>query len=373
MIFPTDNLRIESTRVVLPPSFYHKELPLTETASATVCRARNQICEILHGRDDYRLLVLVGPCSIHDTAAAREYGRRLRVAMDQLAKGLLIVMRVYFDKPRTTVGWKGLINDPYMDQTYQINDGLRMARHLLLDLAEMGVPTGLEFLDVMTPQYITDLVSWGSIGARTTQSQIHREMASGLSCPMGFKNGTSGDVQVAIEAIHAAAHPHCFVAYNKDGQSSIFGTRGNPDGHIILRGGGNTVNYTPECVSHVCSQLEDSGLPARIMIDCSHGNSNKDHKKQPEVCRNVAGQIVTGDHRIFGVMLESHLVAGAQRLVPGQKLVYGQSITDSCIGWDETLLLLQELSEAVRARRTVRQSSSLIWGTAASIDPRPIR
>ena len=372
MMFPTDNLRIQSTRVVLAPAVFYEELPLTESASATVYHARNQICEVIHGRDD-RLFVIVGPCSIHDTAAAREYGHRLKGAIDQLSKELLIVMRVYFDKPRTTVGWKGMINDPYMDQTFKINDGLRMARALLLDLAEMGVPAGSEFLDPMTPQYITDLVSWGAIGARTTESQVHRELVSGLSCPIGFKNGTSGDVRVAIEAIHTAAHPHCFVAYNKHGQSSIFGTKGNPDCHVILRGGGGTVNYTAASVSAVCSQLEDAGLPTRIMIDCSHGNSKKIHTKQPEVCRNVAGQITGGDPRICGVMLESHLVAGAQPLTPGRKLVYGQSITDACIGWDETLLLLQELSEAVRARRAALQSSSLGHSTAASADPRPIR
>ena len=285
--------------------------------------------------------------------------------------GLMVVMRVYFEKPRTTFGWKGLINDPYMDQTYKINDGLRMARHLLLDLAEMGVPAGTEFLDLMTPPYTTDLVSWGAIGARTTESQVHRELASGLSCPVGFKNGTSGDVQVAIEAIQVAAHPHCFLACNKQGQSAIVSTKGNPDCHIILRGGRRMVNYTAARLSGACTELEESGLPPRVMVDCSHANSNKDHTKQTEVCRNVIGQIASGDDRIFGVMLESHLLAGAQSLAPGRKLVYGQSITDACIGWDETLLLLQELGEAVRARRANNQSSNLTRSASASTDSLP--
>jgi 3-deoxy-7-phosphoheptulonate synthase len=365
MIFPTDDLRIKSTRVVLAPCVFHEELPLTESASATVYHTRNQICEILHGRND-RLLVVVGPCSIHDVQAALEYGSRLKGAIDQLSKELLIVMRVYFDKPRTTIGWKGMINDPYMDKSFKINDGLRMARRLLLDLAEMGVPAGSEFLDPMTPQYFTDLVSWGAIGARTTESQVHRELSSGLSCPIGFKNGTSGNVQVAIEAILTAAHPHYFVAYNRHGQSSIFGTKGNPDCHVILRGGGGGVNYTAESVSAVCAKLEAEGLPARIMIDCSHANSKKDHTKQQEVCRNVAGQIAAGDPRICGVMMESHLIAGTQPLQPGRALVYGQSITDPCMGWSETFLLLEELSKAVRVRRT---SSRLSLETSASMAP----
>jgi 3-deoxy-7-phosphoheptulonate synthase len=365
MIFSTDNLRIRSTRVVLPPAVFREELPLTENASATVYHSRHQIGQILNAADD-RLLVVTGPCSIHDTEAAREYGRLLRTVADQFANELFLVMRVYFEKPRTTVGWKGLINDPYMDQTYEINDGLRLARHLLLDLAEMKVPAGTEFLDLITPQYTMDLVSWGAIGARTTESQVHRELASGLSCPVGFKNGTSGDVQIAIEAIQAAAHPHCFLAYNKDGQSAIFGTKGNSDCHIILRGGRGTVNYKASRVSEVCSELQQAGLPVRVMIDCSHANSNKDHRKQPEVCRHVAGQIAAGGHHIFGVMLESHLVEGAQRVAPGQKLVYGQSITDACIGWDETLLLLRDLAEAARSRRASRQGSNLTRRSAAT-------
>ncbi len=364
MIFPTDNLRIRTTRVVLPPAVFREELPVTEKASATVHHSRSQICNILNGQDN-RLLVVTGPCSIHDTGAAREYGQLLRDASDRLSRELFIVMRVYFEKPRTTVGWKGLINDPYMDQSSALNDGLRMARHLLLDLAEMKVPAGTEFLDLITPQYTMDLVSWGAIGARTTESQVHRELASGLSCPVGFKNGTSGDVQIAIEAIQAAAHPHCFLAYNTDGQSAIFATAGNPDCHIILRGGRRTVNYTAAHVEAVCAELERSRLPLRVMIDCSHANSNKDHMRQPEVCRNVASQIAGGDSRIVGLMLESHLVAGAQRLSKGQQPVYGQSITDACIGWEQTHVLLQELAEAVRSRRAQHQTQDLTRSATA--------
>jgi 3-deoxy-7-phosphoheptulonate synthase len=350
MAYSTDNLRIRSTQVVLAPSFLHEKLPITDIASTTVFCARNQISRILHGEDD-RLLVIAGPCSIHDTKAAYEYAHLLKAVVDQHSNELMIVMRVYFEKPRTTIGWKGLINDPYLDQTYNVNDGLRMARHLLLELATIGIPAGTECLDLITPQYTMDLISWAAIGARTTESQVHRQMASGLSCPVGFKNGTSGDEQIAIEAIQVAAHPHSFLAHNKEGQLAIFGTTGNRDCHIVLRGGRRTVNYTAARLHHVCSMLEASGLPARVMVDCSHANSNKDHTKQPGVCRNVMEQIAAGDDRIFGVMLESHLVAGSQRLIPGQKLIYGQSITDACIGWDETQLLLQELAEAVRTRR----------------------
>ena len=350
MLFVTDDLRIRSTQVLSPPAFVHQELPITDSVSARVHQARIHICEILKGNDD-RLLVVVGPCSIHDVNAARHYARLLKSAIDELSRELFIVMRVYCEKPRTSVGWKGLINDPYLDQTFKINDGLRMARHLLLDVVAMGVPVGTEFLDLFTPQYFVDLVSWGSIGARTTESQIHREMASGLSCPVGFKNSTSGNIGVAIEAIRTAAHPHSFVGYTKYGQAAIFGTSGNPDCHIVLRGGGGTVNYTPECVDDICLQMERSELPPRVMIDCSHANSNKDHRNQPMVCRNVAAQIAGGENRIFGVMLESNIVAGTQKLDLSNSLVYGQSITDSCLGWDEALVLLRELSGAVRSGR----------------------
>jgi 3-deoxy-7-phosphoheptulonate synthase len=266
-------------------------------------------------------------------------------------------MRVYFEKPRTIVGWKGLINDPYLDQSFKINDGLRLARHLLLDLAEMGVPTGTEFLDMISPQYIAGLVSWGAIGARTSESQVHRQLVSGVSCPVGFKNATSGDAQVAIDAVLSAAHSHTFLGHTKYGQSAIFVTTGNPDCHIILRGGRNMVNYTAESVEQTAAKMEKAGLPPRIMIDLSHANSNKDYRRQAVVCHDVAGQIAAGDHRILGVMIESNLVAGAQRLVAGQPLIYGQSITDGCIDWAETHTLLSELAAAVRVRRSTLQAA----------------
>lgn len=353
MFYPTDDLRIKWTKVVLPPIFLEEEMPTTENASSTVHDARDQIRDILAGKDD-RLLVVVGPCSIHDTKAALEYASLLKGAIPQYSHDLCIVMRVYFEKPRTTIGWKGLINDPHLDQSFKINDGLRLTRHLLLDLAEMGVPSGTEFLDMIIPQYVAGLVSWGAIGARTAESQVHRQLVSGLSCPVGFKNATSGDVGVAIEAILSAAHPHTFLGHTKHGQSAIFVTAGNPECHVILRGGRGTVNYTADSVNQVSAELENAGLPQRIMIDCSHANSRKDHRNQGAVCRNIASQITAGDRRIFAVMLESNLVAGAQKLVPGVKLVYGQSITDACIGWEETAQLLGELAEAVRASRAAK-------------------
>jgi 3-deoxy-7-phosphoheptulonate synthase len=336
----------------MPPKI--EDLPITENATATIFNARTDISAILKGRDS-RLLVLCGPCSIHDTAAAREYGALLKSAIKEFSADLRIVMRVYFEKPRTTIGWKGLINDPHLDQSYKINDGLRLARHLLLDLAEMGVPTGTEFLDMISPQYIAGLVSWGAIGARTAESQVHRQLVSGVSCPVGFKNATSGDVQVAIDAIQSAAHSHTFLGHTKYGQSAIFVTTGNPECHIILRGGSKTVNYTADCVADTAARMEEAGVHPRIMIDCSHANSNKDHRRQAIVCHEVVAQVAGGDRRIIGVMMESNLVAGAQSLVPGQpldSLVYGQSITDACIDWPETHKLLTELAAAVRARRT---------------------
>ena len=350
MFHTTEDLRIQWTKVVLPPVFLEEERPISEAASSTIFDTRNEISAILDGRDS-RLLTLVGPCSIHDPKAAREYASLLRSAIEEFSADLRIVMRVYFEKPRTTIGWKGLINDPYLDQSYKINDGLRLARHLLLDLAEMGVPTGTEFLDMISPQYIAGLVSWGAIGARTTESQVHRQLVSGVSCPVGFKNGTTGNVQIAIDAILSAAHSHSFLGLTKTGQSAILVTTGNPDCHIILRGGRGTVNYTAESVAETAAQMEKAGLAPRIMIDFSHANSGKDYRRQSAVCHDVAAQIAAGDKRILGVMIESNLVAGAQQLIPGQPLVYGQSITDACINWKETHALLKELAAAIRTRR----------------------
>jgi 3-deoxy-7-phosphoheptulonate synthase len=363
MSHKTDDLRIAWTKVLLPPAFLEEEIPASENVSDFVDKARREICSILRG-DANRILVIVGPCSIHDVAAAREYAGLLKSTMAEVSADLCLVMRVYFEKPRTTVGWKGLINDPHLDQTFKVNEGLRLARHLLVDLAEMGVPAGTEFLDLVTPQYLADLVSWGAIGARTTESQAHRQLVSGLSCPTGFKNGTSGDVQIAIQAIKSAAHPHCFLGHTKYGQSAIFGTSGNQDCHIILRGGGTTVNYTAECVDLVSKQLSAAGLTPHLMIDCSHANSQKDHTKQPFVCRDVAAQIAGGDNRIVGVMLESNLVAGSQKLIAGRDLRYGQSITDSCMAWDETLTLLRDLAQAVQARRITTQARMQAIGSA---------
>jgi 3-deoxy-7-phosphoheptulonate synthase len=350
MFHTTEDIRIQWTKVVLPPVFLEEERPLSDAASATIFNGRTEITEILTKRDD-RLLILAGPCSIHDTRAAVDYARLLKSAIAEFSADLRIVMRVYFEKPRTTIGWKGLINDPHLDQSFKINDGLRLARNLLLDLAEMGVPAGTEFLDMISPQYIAGLVAWGAIGARTTESQVHRQLVSGVSCPVGFKNGTSGNVTIAIDALLSAAHSHTFLGHTKHGQSAIFVTNGNPDTHIILRGGRKTVNYTAEAVAETAAEMKSADLDPRIMIDCSHANSNKDYKRQAPVCRDVAAQIAAGNRDIIGIMLESNLVAGAQKLTPGQPLVYGQSITDACIDWPETNGLLSELAAAVRARR----------------------
>jgi len=352
LLYRTDDLRIKSTEVVVAPAVLEQEIPETDSASATVYRARQEICEVLRG-NHHRLLVVVGPCSIHDPKAARDYAKLLQEAIGELSGDLLVVMRVYFEKPRTTVGWKGLLNDPHLDQSFKINDGLRLARHLLLDLAEMGVPAGTEFLDTFTPQYVAGLVSCFVIGAPTTESQVHRQLVSGLSCPVGFKNGTSGDTQIAVEAVLSAAQPHTFLGHTKQGQSAIFVTTGNSDCHVILRGGRKTVNYTEDAVAEVCGQLKRAGLPERVMIDCSHANSNKDYRRQSVVSSDVAKQVANGGGHILGVMMESNLVAGAQKLVQGQPLVYGQSITDACIGWDETLILLRELAAAVRSARSL--------------------
>ncbi|HSH28520.1 MAG TPA: 3-deoxy-7-phosphoheptulonate synthase AroG [Thiohalobacter sp.] len=347
--YHTDDLRIREIREVSPPAQVREEYPISDNASETVYATREAIHRILHGEDD-RLLVIVGPCSIHDPGAAIEYARRLKVMRDTLSDDLLVVMRVYFEKPRTTVGWKGLINDPDLDGSFHINKGLRVARKLLCDLNEMGVPAATEFLDLVSPQYVADLVSWGAIGARTTESQVHRELASGLSCPVGFKNGTDGTLRVAVDAIRSASQPHNFLSMTKQGHSAIFSTRGNDDCHIILRGG-RQPNYDAVSIDQASQELEAAGLPPRLMVDFSHANSLKQHKRQLIVGQDVAGQIAAGDNRIVGVMAESHLKGGRQDVVPGQELMFGQSITDACIGWDETVGLLEQLAAAVRHRR----------------------
>ncbi len=351
MKFVTENTRIKSIRAVSTPAQVQEEIPLTEAAAKTAFEARREIQDVLHGRDD-RLLVIVGPCSIHDTAAALEYAQRLGPLRAQLKKNLLIVMRVYFEKPRTTVGWKGLINDPELDDSYQIDKGLRVARKLLRDLNEQGMPAGVEYLDILTPQYLSDLVSWGAIGARTTESQLHRELASALSCPVGFKNGTDGSVKVAVDAVMSARHPHRFLSLTKDGQSAIFETTGNRDCHVILRGGSLGTNYDAGAVEAACAALAKAKLPQQLMIDFSHANSSKQHKRQVVVGHDVGSQIAGGDKRIIGVMIESHLVEGRQDIGPRDQMVYGQSVTDACINWDDTAELLRSLAGAVEQRRT---------------------
>ena len=349
----TDDIRIKEIKELVPPSHVLREFPVSDKAARTTYEARQAIHRILRGADD-RLLVIAGPCSIHDVKAAKEYAGRLKREKEQLADELLIVMRVYFEKPRTTVGWKGLINDPRLDGSFRINEGLRIARELLLDLDEMGVPVGCEFLDMITPQYIADLVAWGAIGARTTESQIHRELASGLSCPVGFKNGTDGNVKIAVDAIRAAQVPHHFLSVTKAGHSAIVATAGNEDCHIILRGG-TKPNYDAASVDAAAKALAEGGVPARLMIDFSHSNSAKSPQKQVDVGADVAGQIGAGDARIFGVMFESHLKAGRQDLVPGKELVYGMSITDGCIGWEDSRKVLEILADGVRQRRLKAQ------------------
>ena len=345
----TDDLRIREMKELTPPSHLIREFPVTANAENTAASARVALHRILHGQDD-RLMVVIGPCSIHDTKAAVEYAHRLAEQRRRFIGELEIVMRVYFEKPRTTVGWKGLINDPYMDNSFRINDGLRMARELLRDINELGLPAGTEFLDVISPQYIADLISWGAIGARTTESQVHRELASGLSCPVGFKNGTDGNVKIAVEAIKAASQPHHFLSVTKGGHSAIVSTNGNEDCHIILRGG-KAPNYDAASVDEACKAIAAQGLAARLMIDASHANSSKKPENQIPVCADIAGQIAGGDARIVGVMVESHLVAGRQDLVPGKELAYGQSITDGCIDWDSSVQVLEGLAAAVRQRR----------------------
>ncbi|MEO1077984.1 MAG: 3-deoxy-7-phosphoheptulonate synthase [Pseudomonadota bacterium] len=350
MLSVTDDLRIQNTNELVAPESLVGDIPLTKSAASTVAAARQGISSILAGEDD-RLLVVVGPCSIHDPDAARDYARGLREVAGELAEDLLIVMRVYFEKPRTTVGWKGLINDPDLDNSFQINKGLHLARQLLADLAEMGLPAGTEYLDLISPQYVADLVSWGAIGARTTESQTHRELASGLSCPVGFKNATDGDIQVAIDAISSASQPHHFLSVTKQGHSAIFQTAGNGDCHIILRGGKHP-NYDMFSVDDASGLLSRAGLAARIMIDASHANSRKIPARQVDVARDIGTQVARGSRAIFGLMLESFLVEGRQNVVAGQPLEYGKSITDPCMDWGITKVLLGELAASVRTRRS---------------------
>jgi len=349
MEFRTDDIRVKEIKELVPPAHVLREFPISEKAAKLTYETREAIHRVLHGADD-RLLVIMGPCSIHDVKAAKEFAGRLKIEKDRHAADLVVVMRVYFEKPRTTVGWKGLINDPKLDGSFSINEGLRIGRQLLLDLNDIGVPVGCEFLDMITPQYIADVVSWGAIGARTTESQIHRELASGLSCPVGFKNGTDGNIRIAVDAIRAAQAPHHFLSVTKAGHSAIVTTAGNEDCHIILRGGSKP-NYDAASVDAAAKGLAETGIPSRLMIDFSHGNSSKKPEKQVEVGDDVARQIAGGDARIFGVMVESHLKAGRQDLVPGKELVYGVSITDGCIGWEESSKLLGVLAGAVRERR----------------------
>ena len=345
----TDDLRIREMKELTPPSHLIREFPVTPEAEQTASQARVALHRILHGQDD-RLMVVIGPCSIHDPKAALEYARRLAEQRRRFSGELEIVMRVYFEKPRTTVGWKGMINDPYMDNSFRINDGLRMARELLRDINELGLPAGTEFLDVISPQYIADLISWGAIGARTTESQVHRELASGLSCPVGFKNGTDGNIKIAADAIKAASQPHHFLSVTKGGHSAIVSTAGNEDCHIILRGG-KTPNYDATSVEDACRQLAANGLAGRLMIDASHANSSKNPQNQVPVCADIGRQIAAGDDRIVGVMVESHLVGGRQDLVPGKELTYGQSVTDGCIDWETSIGVLEGLAASVRQRR----------------------
>jgi 3-deoxy-7-phosphoheptulonate synthase len=347
----TDDLRVQEIKELAPPAHLIREFPCTESASDTTYEARQAIHRILDDADD-RLLVVIGPCSIQDPVAAREYAMRLKEERRRLSSELEIVMRVYFEKPRTTVGWKGLINDPDLDGSFQINKGLRLARELLLDINEIGMPAGSEYLDMITPQYIADLVSWGSIGARTTESQTHRELASGLSCPVGFKNGTDGNIKIATDAIKAASQPHHFLSVTKGGHSAIVSTIGNQDCHIILRGG-QEPNYDAASVEAACTQMSKEGLTQRLMIDASHANSRKKAQAQIEICADIGGQLQSGNTRIIGVMIESHLVGGRQDLRQGAELTYGQSITDGCIGWEDSVRVLDGLAESVRARRLV--------------------
>ena len=356
---PTDDERVTEVRPLPPPEHLVRFFPIRGTAVETlIADTRRNIKRILAGHDD-RLLIVIGPCSIHDPIAALEYAKRLQAQREHYADTLEVVMRVYFEKPRTTVGWKGLINDPGLDETYRIDEGLRIARQVLTDINKLGMPAGGEFLDTISPQYIGDLISWGAIGARTTESQVHRELASGISAPIGFKNGTDGNIRIATDAIQSAARPHHFLGVHKNGQVAIVATTGNKDCHVILRGG-KQPNYDAASVAAACSELQASKLTPRLMVDCSHANSNKNHERQVAIARDIAGQLSSGSQNIFGVMVESHLQAGAQKFAAGKddpaKLIYGQSITDACIGWDDSLTVLKVLSDAVKARREATQT-----------------
>jgi 3-deoxy-7-phosphoheptulonate synthase len=347
----TDDLRIKAIKELSTPEQVHQELPISEQAASTVHETRKAIHRILHDEDD-RLLVIIGPCSVHDPEAAMDYAQRLKPLRERLIGDLEIVMRVYFEKPRTTVGWKGLINDPTLDDRFEINSGLRLARKLLLDINNLGLPAGTEYLDLISPQYIADLISWGAIGARTTESQAHRELASGLSCPVGFKNATNGSMRVALDAIRSSSRPHHFLSVTKEGRSAIFSTEGNDDCHVILRGGSRP-NYDSESINIASEEMESNGLKPRLMVDFSHANSRKQHVRQLLVGRDVASQIARGDQRIMGAMVESFISAGRQDRVEGEPLTYGQSITDACISWDDSVPLLEELAAAIRQRREV--------------------
>ena len=348
MVDSTSDLHVVETRPLMSPALIHRDLPLDKAASGVVSRTRNKIQSILHGNDP-RILVIVGPCSVHDVDAAIEYANRLAPLRDKYSQQLEIVMRVYFEKPRTTVGWKGLINDPHLDDSYDINTGLRKARGLLLDLAKKGMPAATELLDPVVPQYIADLISWTAIGARTTESQTHREMASGLSMPVGYKNGTDGTATIAINAMQAASKPHHFLGINNDGHASIVSTTGNPYGHLVLRGGKNGTNYHLDAINLIADELSQFKMPSKVMVDCSHGNSNKDFRRQSEVLREVASQLKSGSKNVMGVMIESHLVEGNQKLNSDlSKLTYGQSVTDACINFSTTEVLLEELADSVK-------------------------
>lgn len=346
----TDDVRIAATKELISPAQIHEQFPASEQAINHTHRSRREIEKVMSGDDD-RLVAVVGPCSIHDPKSALEYAARLADLRQELIDDLFIVMRVYFEKPRTTVGWKGLINDPDLDNSYNVNKGLGIARQLLISINELGVPAGTEYLDLITPQYTADIVSWGAIGARTTESQCHRELASGLSCPVGFKNGTNGNLKIAVDAIAAASHSHHFMSVTKEGRTAIFNSTGNQFSHIILRGGNNQPNYSPEDIQTAASMLEETQLKPAIMVDFSHANSFKDPTRQHEACDSVCDQLANGERRIFGVMIESHLVEGRQNAESGEQLTYGQSITDGCIGWDETERLCRKLANAVRSRR----------------------